>query len=149
MPATKHIAKYDKELGKVVWYTEGEEKPQELHYIQEDTIPPTMSHATDEGKVFDSRQKLNEHYKANGFEATGGDHLSGKPAAPTRKHFECEEERSRKAEWGMLKVDPEMRACVQECKRRDDWGMAPISEIGRKICQKEESEYKKYKKSQG
>jgi hypothetical protein len=51
-----------------------------VHSIHLDEIPPTESHATDEGKIFTSKSKLFQHYKEHGYECTGGDHLTGRGA---------------------------------------------------------------------
>lgn len=44
-----------------------------------DEIPPTMSHATPEGKVFTSRSALFRHYKEEGVECTFGEHIKPEP----------------------------------------------------------------------
>jgi hypothetical protein len=124
-------------------------KDVEAPFVQDDTIPPTLSHATDEGLVFDSRSKLNEHYRQHGFECTGGDHLTGKMfTGETGKVFDSEAERSRKAEWGMLNIDPEIRALALEARRKAKWGMAPLSEREKESCLREERIYQEYRKRQ-
>ena len=122
---------------------EKEEKPK-APFVHEDTIPDTESYATDEGKVFDSKQKLFEHYRANGYECTGGDHLTGKEVKVEKKVHECEAERNRKAEWGMLPVKPQIKAAVAEAYRKAKWGMAPLTEKEKERCLEEEREYQKY-----
>lgn len=116
--------------------------------VHDDTIPPTMSHATDEGLVFTSKSELEAHYRQHGFECTGGAHLTGREAGPRRRVFDCAEERARKAEWGMLKVDPAIRAEVLEQQRRAKWGMARISEKEKERCTREERIYQDYLKRQ-
>lgn len=117
-------------------------------YVQDDTIPATVSHATDEGLVFTSRSALKAHYRAHGFEMDGGDHNTGKPFGPKRKVFDSSAERARRAEWGMLDVDPAVRAVVMEAERKIKWGMAPISEQERERCTREERKYRDYLKRQ-
>jgi len=116
--------------------------------VQDDSIPPTVSHATDEGLVFTSRKALYDHYRQHGFECTGGTHLRGRAAGPKPKVFECDEERARKAQWGMLKVDPELRAAVMEAQRKAKWGMAPLTEREKEACTREERIYQSYLKRQ-
>jgi hypothetical protein len=115
-------------------------------YVIDDTIPPTVSHATSEGLVFTSRSKLYAHYKEHGFECDGGAHNIGRFTGPRPKKFDPEAERSRKAEWGMLKLDPDIRASVMEARRKVKWGMAPLTEREKERCQREESIYKDYLK---
>ncbi len=116
-------------------------------FVQMDEIPPTMSHATSEGLVFTSRSKLLQHYKENGFECTGGSHLTGEGIGPKRKERLDPREIARRAEWGMLRVDPEIRAEVMKAKQRLEWGMAPLSEREKSLCQEEERQYKMYAKN--
>lgn len=117
--------------------------------VQDDTIEPTMSHATDEGLIFDSKSKLYEHYKQNGYECTGGDHLTGSGIGDKskRKTFDCPEEIARKAEWGMLKVDPEIKGEVMEAARKIKWGMAPQTEMEKQRCLEEKRRYRMYEKN--
>jgi len=117
-------------------------------FVQDDTIPPTMSHATDEGRIFESRSELEAHYRLHGFECTGGAHNTGRATGPKRKIFDCEAERARKAEWGMLKIDPDIRATVAEQLRKTKWGMAPITEREKERCTREERIYQDYLKRQ-
>lgn len=72
------LGRYNETTKEVEWITEEDRKTPKLHFVQDDTIEPTMSHATDEGKIFTSRSELNKHYKEHGFECTGGSHLTGK-----------------------------------------------------------------------
>jgi hypothetical protein len=116
--------------------------------VIDDTIPPTVSHATAEGLVFTSRSKLYAHYKQHGYECDGGAHNVGRDIAPRRKVFVPEAERAQKAEWGMLKVDPEIRAAALEAQRRIKWGMAPLTEKEKERCHREERVYKDYLKRQ-
>ena len=107
MSATKKYAKWDDKLKRVVWYDK-ETNIAELHYVQQDTIDPIESQATDEGKVFDSASKLKEHYKEHGYEMTGGDHLTGEglqdfkyPKTDRRQINDTIREKEAKLYWGM------------------------------------------------
>lgn len=62
-------------------------------FVQQDTIEPTVSHATREGKVFESKSALRRHYRENGFYETGGAHLD---ASHKRAIEESQEEIDRK-----------------------------------------------------
>jgi len=75
--------KWDGTLGKVVEIG-AKDAPSVAPNVQDDTIPATVSHATDEGKVFTSRSALYAHYKKHGYECTGGDHFTGKGVADVR-----------------------------------------------------------------
>ena len=130
MPIERHIYKWDKELQQVVEV--GSVLPADLHYVQDDTIPPTVSHATDEGRVFTSRAALYEHYKQHGFECTGGTHLTGKGCA----------------DW-KYKSDPaDIRRDAEIALNKIKWGMAPISEREKEVCHQEERNYESYKRRQ-
>lgn len=118
-------------------------------FVQDDTIPPTESHATDERRIFESRSALFRHYKQHGFECTGGDHLTGKACGVYEpKVKDSPEERMRKAEWGMLPIDPDLRADLAEQYRKLKWGMAPVSEKEKEICTREERAFRDYQKRQ-
>lgn len=97
-----------------------------------DEIPPTVSHATDEGRVFESRSALYRHYKENGFECTGGDHLTGRGLSDYRHRSSIED----------------IRADLLETKRQCEWGMAPVSDMQRERWNREERSYQEYKRKQ-
>jgi hypothetical protein len=139
--------KWDAEAQKLV---KVEEKKTEVDapFVQDDTIPPTESHATDERKIFTSRSELYAHYKQHGFECVGKGHETGRAVGPNRKQFDCDAERARKAEWGMLKVDPDVRAVVATELNKTKWGMAPLSEREKERCSREERIYQDYLKRQ-
>jgi hypothetical protein len=118
-------------------------------FVQDDTIPDTESYATDERRIFDSKKALNQHYKMHGFECTGGSHLTGRGIQDIEKKVkDSPPERNRKLEWGMLRVDPEIRREVLELKRKLEWGMARLTEKEKERCLREEREFKSYAKSQ-
>ena len=120
-------------------------------FVEDDTIPDTVSHATDEGLVFTSRKALYAHYKTHGMECVGkesGVHTGRGVADISARQFDSPEERSRKVEWGMLKIDPEIRRQVFELQRKTKWGMAPLTEREKHSCQMEERQYQEYCKSQ-
>lgn len=120
--------KWDKTLEKVVEIGV-DDVPLEIHNVQDDTIPPTVSHATDEGKVFTSRSALYAHYKEHGYECTGGAHLTGKGVADFKYETDVEG----------------LRSDIAENLNKIKWGMAPISERERELCRMEERAYQEYK----
>jgi hypothetical protein len=123
--------RYDKQLEKVVEIGTPED-PRSFHYVQDDTIPPTVSHATDEGKVFTSRSQLYQHYRENGFECTGGDHFTGRGVM----------------DWH-YKADPaDIRRDAEIALNQLRWGMAPVSEREKELCCQEERTYQEYKQRQ-
>lgn len=142
------IWKWSKDAGRIIEISPGAVPDVDAPYVQDDSIPPTVSHATDEGLVFTSRSKLYEHYRQHGFECTGGSHLTGKGIRSDPRKFECAEERARKAAWGMLKVDSDIRAEVAESLRKIKWGMAPLTDREKSICQKEQERYREYARRQ-
>ena len=123
----KFIGKWDKKERRIKWFSpEVAQQIKEIHYIQTDEIPPTMSHATSEGKIFTSKSKLFQHYKDHGFECTGGDHLTGKGVADFR----------------YISNHDETMADVAESLRKIKWGMAPLTEKEKEICRREEQQYR-------
>lgn len=127
----KQIGKYNRKTGRVDWF-EVDQVTKEIHYVQGDEIPPTISHATDEGKVFTSWSKLQQHYKEHGYECTGGAHLTGRGVA----------------DWKYKANVNELRADILEAKRQLEWGMAPLTEREKELCQREERSYQDYKRRQ-
>jgi hypothetical protein len=149
MSTRNKVYRYDNKTGTAVEIKPKSAPIVDAPFVQDDTIPPTESHATDERKIFDSRQKLFEHYKQHGFECTGGSHLKGRHAGPhNRKVFESDAERARKAEWGMLKVDPTVRDTVAKEFNKTKWGMTPLTEREKERCSREEEIYQNYLKRQ-
>jgi hypothetical protein len=130
MPIKRMRFKWDKETQQMVEI--GDNLPADLHYVQDDSIPPTVSHATSEGLVFTSRSKLNEHYRQNGFVCTGGAHLTGRGAGENRY----------KADRDAIRRD------VEIALNKIKWGMAPISEREKERCSQEERAYQEYKRRQ-
>ena len=125
------IWKYDKETGKC-YEVGSKDDPLVIHYIQEDTIPPTESYATDERKIFTSRSALYRHYKEHGFECTGGSHLTGRDWT---KH---------KYEVDRADLEKDIEISLNQLK----WGSAPLTEKEKEACLREEREYQAYKKRQ-
>jgi len=123
--------KIDRDTGKLVEIFTAEQLRKKSAHVLEDTIDPVVSHATDEGLVFDSRSKLNAHYKLNGYECTGGDHLTGS-SVTNHKH---------KADGAAI------RATVSEELRKQKWGMAPMTEKEKERCLREERTYQQYRKN--
>jgi hypothetical protein len=101
-------------------------------FVQGDEIPPTISHATDEGRVFESRSALYAHYKEHGFECTGGDHMTGRGVRDYQHRSDINE----------------IRADLHEQARQIKWGMAPCNEKQREIWNREERNYENYRRSQ-
>ena len=110
----------------------GSLSPAEHHYVQDDTIEPTVSHATSEGKVFTSRSALYEHYRQHGFECSGGQHNTGQGVFDYKYKSDLQD----------------IRNDVAESLRKIKWGMAPVTEKERERCLREERDYQKYKRSQ-
>lgn len=121
--------KWDKTLEKIVEIGV-DDQPQLAPNVQDDTIPPTVSHATEEGLVFTSLSKLKEHYKQHGFEMTGGDHFTGKGIA----------------DWKYKADREDLRRDVEKSLNKIKWGMAPISEKERELCKSEEREFQAYRR---
>ena len=63
--------KWDKNLKKVVQVDIGEQEEVKAPAVHQDTIDPIVSHATNEGKIFDSRSKYEAHLKEHGFKING------------------------------------------------------------------------------
>jgi len=129
----RHRFKYDKKLKKVVPVTNSSEIG-EYHYVQDDTISPTLSHATTEGLVFNSRSALRDHYKAHGMEATGGSHMR------------TDSERKRDYENSRKQRRAEIRETVAEELEKGRWGMSKMTEKEKSVCRKEERDYQRYKR---
>jgi len=106
------IAKWDKKLQKMIWFDKETGLP-ESHGLVMDEIEPTESYATDERKIFTSRSKLMEHYKENGFECTGGDHIKGKGMQDFKYPKTPREE---------------INASVEKTLNQLKWGEAPLTE---------------------
>ena len=80
------------------------------------------------GEVYTSKSALKAHYKAHGYEMTGGDHLGRKPPEP-------------------YKVDmQELRDTVAKSLNDLRWGNVPVSEKERELCKREERNYQEYKR---
>lgn len=66
---------WDKEKQRMVPKKDFKKKIIAAPFVQQDTIEPIMSHATREGKVFESKSALRRHYKEHGFRETGGEDM--------------------------------------------------------------------------
>lgn len=51
-----------------------EAPPKELHYVQDDSMPPVFNHA--DGKIYDSKHAIRETYRRRGYLEVGNDKLS-------------------------------------------------------------------------
>lgn len=128
----RQIGVWNKELQKVVWYDEdGIPLEGVAPAVWDDTIPPTESMATAEGKVFDSKSALMRHYKEHGYECTGGDHITGRGIQDYR-HKSSKEE---------------IKADILEAKRKLQWGEVPMTELEKEVCRREERAYRQYRKN--
>ena len=126
------IFQFDPSDGKVKSAKEIRKQYPDAPMVVTDEIPPTVSHATDEGLVFTSLTKLFEHYKEHGFECTGGDHLTGKSWMDSRP-----------------KSDPEdIRRDLAINLKAMKWGNLPLTEREKEICHREQMEWENYKKRQ-
>ena len=92
-----------------------------IHAVKDDTMDPFVSHATSEGKVFDSMSKYKEHLERHGYEITGGDHITGVTMETHRPRASREE----------------INASVMKAIQLNKWGMAPLTEKEKEICLRE------------
>jgi len=116
------IGKFNKATGKVEWWDLSEPSPpKEVNapYVHSDEIQPTMSHATSEGLMFESKSKLRAHYKQHGYEERG--------CAPEYKLPE------------RPKPDREqIRRDVEKSYYDIKYDRVPISERERQVCREEQ-----------
>jgi hypothetical protein len=107
----------------------GEDSESYAHHIQTDEIPPTVSHATDEGLVFTSRAKLNAHLAAHGMGMMDkGEFLRRNQEAAKRKpSTTVETERAAQ----------ERRETVLRAINDLRYGNVPLSERERETCNRE------------
>lgn len=124
--------KYHKGSDSVVEVTRPGVRPVDAPYVQDDTIPPTVSHATDEGRVFTSRAALYAHYKEHGFECTGGSHLTGKSFTDFEYKSDIED----------------VRADLYDTYNKLQWGMIPLTEKEKEGCLREARAYRDYVRRQ-
>jgi len=119
--------KYDRENKCLVEITPKREE--HFHFVQEDSIDPVESLATNEGKIFDSRSKLMAHYKENGVECTGGSQFTGRGLSDASYKADKEEIKDMAAKAHMdIKYD-----------------RIPISEKEKETCRREERQYQSWK----
>lgn len=129
MPRLRYVGK-DPETGESIWVdlreAQDEARKRSANVI-EDTVEPFMSHATAEGKMFDSMSAYKQHLEDNGMEITGGDHLTGNTVENHR-----------------YKADRNaINATVREAMRRVEWGMEPFNEKEKHECQIEAERMKR------
>lgn len=119
---------YDKETRTFRPITEVKRKEVELPFVQTDEIPPTLSHATDEGLVFTSKRKLYDHYKAHGM-VVREKGMNARPPEPYKPDPREIREQAAKAlndlRYGNVPVSEKERECnkreqraLEEFKRR-------------------------------
>jgi len=126
----RQLFKYDPETRSLVPV---EERPKlvDAPYVHQDSIEPTMSHASHEGFKFTSKAKLRRHYRENGYIETGGEHLTMKPPK--------EDIEARKAE-----LIDDVKKVVNDLR----WGNIPVTERERETWNREQRELEAYKRRQ-
>lgn len=88
------LFRFDKKTHQTVPIKEAPKLKSLAPMISTDTIEPIMSHATHEGKIFDSKSAYRRHLRENGFEDTGGEHLKDvrPPKTDEEEMTECVED---------------------------------------------------------
>lgn len=117
--------------GELVDISEERLKPNlsDLHYVQDDTMEPTESMATDGGAIFTSKSAYKRHLREHGYEITGGAHLTGNTKP---KPYKADREK--------------IKETLLETERKLKWGMIPADEKENETCQQQERDYQRYKK---
>lgn len=96
----------------------GETRRPQAHNILTDTIAPTESYATAEGRVFDSRSALDRHYREHGYERCSKDELQKTPPKHEfnfREHKECWERAENDLRYGNVDLTEwEKEQCRRE-----------------------------------
>lgn len=82
------------------------------------------------GEKYYSRSQLMKHYKENGYEVTGGDHLTHRMPDPFKADYN------------------EIREDVERALNDIRWGNVPISEHERQLILDEERQWENYKQRQ-
>ena len=119
--------KYVKGTRQFVKITEAPKLQAEVPHIQTDEIPPTMSHATDEGLIFTSRSKLMAHYKQHGMVAKEKGMFERLPEAP--------------------KPDPrQIREDAAKALNDLRWGNVPLTEREKECTKREQRALEDYKR---
>lgn len=112
----------------------------QIHSVQDDTIEPIESMVDSSRQMFDSKSAYKKHLKENGYEITGGDHLTGNYGGYKKKYEGSLEhnfkEIERKVEWGMLPPTDAMLE-AKELANKIKWGMAPCTSEDRERWEKE------------
>jgi len=117
--------KLDRATGKFVKFEES--KPKWVSpSVLTDEIPPTESMATPNREFFTSKAKLREHYRQHGMIETGGDRIKGEPP----------KKRSEKD------IRDDVAKALNACK----YGMAPMTELEKECCLREQRAAEAYKK---
>jgi hypothetical protein len=114
--------------GKLVSVSE-KSQSKEVSFVVSDEIAPTVSHATDEGKVFTSKRALRAHYREHGCIEVGGE-----KATPVQvKRYV---------------PDPkEIRDTVTKALNDLRWGNVPISEREKELCKQEMRKLEQYRRN--
>jgi len=126
---TRFFGYWDHEKQKFVEGLPGKrQKTDEAPFIQTDEIPPTESMATADREIFTSKRKLFDHYKAHGYECTGGDHLGRTPPKPKKS------------------TPRELKEMAEKAYYDIKYDKIPIDERSKEICRNEERAYQEFLK---
>lgn len=127
--ATRGLFVFDTVKQKLVPVTRYKKAPIELPSVITDEIPPTLSHATKEGRVFTSKAKLRQHYRENGCIEVG------KWTPSKYKPVEVDE--------------AAIRDAAEKAYYDIKYDRIPIDEKEKAICLEEERRFKVHKKRLG
>lgn len=118
--------RFNKESG--TWEPYVEPPPVEVNAptIITDEMLPTESPLT--GKIFTSKRRLLDHYKAHGYICTWGEQPKG-PERPTE-----------------AQVEAELRDDIEKAMHMVKNNAAPLTEKEKELCKEEERNYQAFKK---
>lgn len=115
--------------GRWVWtkdrglVAKAEYRPPRLHYVQQDTRDPFVSHVN--GKTFDSMSAYKRHLKQEGYEIKGGERLPPVPGSDLKANSE------------------DIRADTERAAQLIKWGMAPSTSEERELWEQENRKIRK------
>lgn len=141
MPGERGFFKYDHVSGQMVPVESLKPKRQEVNApnIQTDEIEPTESWATDEGKIFTSRAKLDAHYKEHGYVRTGGEHLK---SAQERLEASCPVPSTAEIERRRREIREDAEKAYYDIK----YDRVPISEKEKQLVKNEERQWESFRR---
>lgn len=119
---------WDKESQTFVYSKPEAPRKEESAAILTDEIEPTESMATADREIFTSRRKLFDHYKAHGYECTGGDHLGRKPPELKRS------------------TPRELKDMAEKAYMDIKYDRIPIDERSKERCKTEERAFQEYQR---